>query len=110
MIKLNPHQVVPIQYIRNNYGLVLFHSPGSGKTITSLSMAQQFPLHDIIVITTKSSVKNFIDDIKKLNFKSKIQFYTYKKFISEYEKNVNLCLNKFVIIDEAHQQLVQHLD
>ena len=103
MIKLNPHQVVPIQYIRNNYGLLLFHSPGSGKTITSLSMAQQFPLHDIIVITTKSSVKNFIDDIKKLNFKSKIQFYTYKKFISEYEKNVNLCLNKFVIIDEAHR-------
>lgn len=103
MIKLNPHQVVPIQYIRNNYGLVLFHSPGSGKTITSLSMALQFPTHNIIVITTKSSVKNFLDDIKKLNFKQNIKFYTYKKFISKYEKNINICLNKFVIIDEVHR-------
>ena len=34
MIKLNPHQVIPVQYIRNNYGLILFHSPGSGKTLT----------------------------------------------------------------------------
>ena len=53
MITLNPHQVIPVQYIRNNYGLILFHSPGSGKTLTSLSMALQFPSHNIIVITTK---------------------------------------------------------
>jgi superfamily II DNA or RNA helicase len=103
MIKLNPHQIIPVQYIRNNYGLILFHSPGSGKTITALSMALQFPSHEVLVITTKSSVKNFNDDIKKINFKSNIIFFTYKKFISEYSSNINLCLNKFVIIDEAHR-------
>jgi len=103
MIKLNLHQIIPVQYIRNNYGLILFHSAGSGKTITSLSMALQFPSHDVLVITTKSSIKNFMDDIKKIDFKSNIIFLTYKKFISEYETNVNICLNKFVIIDEAHR-------
>ena len=85
MIELNSYQIIPIKYIRNSFGLILFHSPGSGKTITSLSMAQQFPTHNIIVITTKSSIKNFYDDMKKLNFKSNIEFFTYKKFISEYE-------------------------
>ena len=103
MIKLNPHQIIPIKYIRNTYGLILFHSPGSGKTITSLAMGQQFPTHNILVITTKSSVKNFYDDMKKLNFKSNIEFFTYKKFISEYVSNINICTNKFVIIDEAHR-------
>jgi superfamily II DNA or RNA helicase len=103
MIELNSYQIIPIKYIRNSFGLILFHSPGSGKTITSLSMAQQFPTHNIIVITTKSSIKNFYDDMKKLNFKSNIEFFTYKKFISEYESNINICTNKFVIIDEAHR-------
>jgi superfamily II DNA or RNA helicase len=103
MIKLNPHQIIPVQYIRNNYGLILFHSPGSGKTITALSMALQFPSHEVLVITTKSSIKNFNDDIKKINFKSNIIFFTYKKFISEYSSNINICLNKFVIIDETHR-------
>mgnify|MGYP000875624717 CR=1 FL=1 len=84
-IKLNSHQLLPIKFIRNNYGLILFHSAGSGKTITSLSMAKQFPSHSIIIITTKSSVKNFQDDIIKINFDRDVQFYTYKKFITEYE-------------------------
>jgi type I restriction enzyme R subunit len=36
-----------------------------------------------------------------------IDTYTYKKFISKYESNINLCLNKFVIIDEAHRSVYQ---
>ena len=100
-IKLNPHQILPIQFIRNNYGLILFHSTGSGKTITSLFMADQFS-HDIIIITTKSSVKNFEDDIKKIKLKKNVYFYTYKKFITKYEQDINLCQNMIVIIDEAH--------
>ena len=100
-MKLNSHQLFPIQFIRNNFGLILFHSTGSGKTITSLSMANQFT-HDIIIITTKSSMKNFQDDIKKINFTKTIYFYTYKKFISKYETDINICHNMIVIIDEAH--------
>ena len=32
-----------------------------------------------------------------------VSCYTYKKYITEYETNVSLCTNKFVIIDEAHR-------
>ncbi len=102
-IKLNPHQIPPVKYIRNAYGLVLFHSPGSGKTITSLEMAKQFVSHQLLIITTKSSVKAFQDDMVKTAWDKPVEFYTYKKFISAYESNIHICDNKIVIIDEAHR-------
>ena len=108
-IKLNPHQLIPIKYIQNSYGLILFHSPGSGKTITSLKMAEQFTSHKILIITTKSSIKAFQDDLIKINWNHTnntirpIEFYTYKKFINTYTSNITLCDNKIVIIDEAHR-------
>lgn len=102
-IKLNPHQIPPIKYIRNAYGLVLFHSPGSGKTITSLEMARQFASHQVLIITTKSSVKAFQDDMAKIGWNTPVEFHTYKKFISAYESNIHICENKIVIIDEAHR-------
>jgi KaiC/GvpD/RAD55 family RecA-like ATPase len=80
-IKLNPHQVIAVQYIRNAYGLLLFHSPGSGKTITSLKMAEQFVSHKVLIITTKSSIKAFQDDLIKISWNTNsrpIEFYTYK--------------------------------
>ena len=49
--------------MKNHYGLVLYHSMGSGKTITSLAMVYQFTF-PIIIISTKASRKNFQDDIK----------------------------------------------
>ncbi len=102
-IVLNPHQIPPIKYIRNAYGLILFHSPGSGKTITSLEMAKQFVSHQVLIITTKSSVKAFQDDMIKIGWNRPIEFYTYKKFIGAYESNIHICENKIVIIDEAHR-------
>jgi len=98
---LNEHQNLPIKFIRNNFGLILYHSTGSGKTITALAMVKQF-IHDVIVITSKASIKNFKDDIKKIGMNREIIFYTYKKFIKEYQLNINLALNKILIIDEAH--------
>lgn len=102
-ITLNPHQIPPIKYIRNAYGLVLFHSPGSGKTITSLEMAKQFASHQVLIITTKSSVKAFQDDMVKIKWSKPVEFHTYKKFISAYESNIHICDGKIVIIDEAHR-------
>ena len=105
-IKLNPHQVIPVQHIRNVYGLLLFHSPGSGKTITSLKMAEQFVSHKVLIITTKSSIKAFQDDLVKIGWDIKsrpIEFYTYKKFISAYASDIAITNNKIVIIDEAHR-------
>ena len=80
-IKLHEHQIKCVNWIKQNYGLVLYHSMGSGKTITSLAMVYQFK-YPIIIIVTKASRKNFIDDIKKMQLdQSRIKIYTYQKAI-----------------------------
>lgn len=101
-IKLKPHQIIPVNFIKNNYGLILFHSTGSGKTITSLSAMYQFN-KDIIIIGPKASQKAFTDEIKKLKYNiNKFTIYTYQKIKNIINSDLNIFKDKCVIIDEAH--------
>jgi len=103
MINLFNYQQICVDFIKNNRAIILYHSMGSGKTITSLAMATQFD-NSIIIITTKASKKNFIDDIKKMNISShKITLITYKKVILKIKDKLIDFKNKIIIIDEAHR-------
>lgn len=108
MFELFGYQQLCVDYIKTHPGLILYHSMGSGKTITSISMASQFN-YDIIIITTKASKKNFQDDIKKMIIlgakvdPSKITLMTYQKAISKIKENQIDFNNKTIIIDEAHR-------
>ncbi len=101
-VDLFDYQMNCVEYIKKHNGLVLYHSMGSGKTITSLAMMYQFP-YDIIIISTKASRKNFKDDIKKMGLNPKrIQIITYQSAIkSIIDKQLNFESNS-VIVDEAH--------
>jgi superfamily II DNA or RNA helicase len=101
-VQLFPHQTKCVDWLKNHYGLVLYHSMGSGKTITSLSMVYQFK-YPIVIISTKASRKNFTDDIKKMQLDaSRFQILTYQKAIKMI-MDLNLSFsNCSVIIDEAH--------
>ena len=97
---LKDHQVKPVKFMKDNYGLILYHSTGSGKTITSLVAMNQFN-DPVIVIGRKQSAKAFKDDMKKIGlsnatisvkengFENKIpkfEFFTFtkiKKLLSE---------------------------
>jgi superfamily II DNA or RNA helicase len=102
-IELKPHQSVPINYMKDHRGLLLYHSTGSGKTITALMAMYQFE-QNIIIIGPKSSKKAFFDDIKKLELdSSRFKFYTFakiKKLLKE--TNIDILSEFSVIIDEAH--------
>ncbi len=101
-IELFDYQMNCVNYIKNHDGLVLYHSMGSGKTITSLAMVYQFP-YDIIIISTKASRKNFKDDIKKMGLNPKrIQILTYQGAISSIINGQLNFKNNSVIVDEAH--------
>lgn len=99
-ITLKPHQVIPINYIRHHYGLLLYHSVGSGKTITALS-AMHHHKKPIIVVGPKSSEKAFIDDSRRLGG-IPFTFYTYQKTKMLLETNFDLFNDTCAIIDEAH--------
>lgn len=101
-IELKAHQKPAINFIKNNFGLILYHSTGSGKTITALTAMYQFN-KDIVVIGPKSAKKAFKDEIEKLGYdEKKIKILTYAKAKMEVQKNFELFKGKCVIVDEAH--------
>ena len=101
-IKLKPHQLIPVEFIKNNFGLILYHSTGSGKTLTALYALYQLK-YDIIIIGTKSSKKTFIDNIIKAEMDAaRFNFYTFTKIKKILEDSVSFFKNKSVIVDEAH--------
>jgi superfamily II DNA or RNA helicase len=101
-IKLFEHQIRCVDWLKKHNGLVLYHSMGSGKTITSLAMVYQFK-YPIIIISTKASRKNFQDDIKKMGLDvSRIQILTYQK-VTKMIMDGGLDFSDYsIIIDEAH--------
>ncbi len=101
-IKLKEHQIIPINFMKNHRGLILYHSTGSGKTLTALYSLYQFP-HKIIIIGPKSSFKTFTDNIKKAQLDpTRFTFYSYTKIKLLLREDIELFKNKSIILDEAH--------
>ena len=110
MIKLKKHQEIPVDFMKNHNGLILYHSTGSGKTLTALYAMYQFD-PPITIIGPKSSKKAFMDNIKKSKLSpSKVTFYSFKKIKNLLEKNIDLLQNKSVIVDEAHNLRTQNVN
>lgn len=102
MIELKPHQIIPIEFIKDNFGLILYHSTGSGKTITSLVGMYQFD-KEIIIIGPRSASKSFTDEINRLKYDvNRFTIYTLQKIKSILKLGETIFTNKCVIVDEAH--------
>lgn len=101
-IILKQHQKKPITFMKYNRALIIYHSTGSGKTLTAIFAVHQFT-YDIIIIGNKSSKKSFIDDIKKAEInESRFIFYTYSKIKKILHDDITVLRGKSVIVDEAH--------
>ena len=99
MVELQPHQIKPVEYMKTNNGLIVYHSTGSGKTITSLKAMSGFD-KEIIVIGPKSSRKAFQDESERVGID--ITFYTYGKIKNKLDEKLDYLMDKCVIVDEAH--------
>jgi Mimiviridae putative ATP-dependent RNA helicase len=111
-IKLKPHQQFVVEYMRKpkHKGLILYHTTGSGKTITSLKSMLQYD-EQIIIIGKKSSKKAFKDDMKKIGVsfeqegidaEPRFIFYTFTKMKTILKEDLAYLANKSIIVDEAH--------
>lgn len=128
------YQNIVYNYIskQNNRGLLVFHGLGSGKTITSISIAEYFRKkeRDIMILSSKSLKLNYIKEIENYNKKinnditqdeldnivQKYKFITMNasNMIKQlqnknneldeilYEINKFNLDNKVIIVDEAH--------
>lgn len=112
VVKLKDHQLKVCNYIKKNpdiKGLVLFHSVGSGKTITSITIIrcilQKEPNKKVFVVTPTSLVENFNKELEKLKikFKDNVQIISHTRFINKIDKDgPYFCKNSVIVIDEAH--------
>jgi len=102
MIELKPYQKIPVEFMKYNRAILLYFSPGAGKTYTALYAVYQFK-YDVIIIGPKSSKKAFADSILKTEMdQTRFSFYTYTKIKKILETNITIFKNKSVIVDEAH--------
>ena len=109
-LQLKPHQINVSNQLMNTRGIIVFHSVGVGKTVTSIATSQCLLLSGIIkkviVITPTSLQENFKQQMKKynkdINF-SLYHFYTIQGISNAIQnKTVEHCKNSLVIVDEAH--------
>lgn len=108
-IKPLEHQRKVIKFLSNekNRGLIIFHSVGSGKTITSLLTAHalhlKYPTRSILITAPVSILANYTKEMEKLDitFGDKLVLLSYIKFINTIKGN-KLCNGSILIVDEAH--------
>lgn len=101
-IILKPHQTFVIEYMSTHRALLLWHTTGSGKTLTSIYALYQHN-YPIMIIGPKTSESRFNQEIIKAELdSSRFTFYTYTKIKKILEENVTFFNGYSVIVDEAH--------
>ena len=85
-------------------GILLFHSVGSGKTLTSISIAEEFRKlgQDIIILSSKSLQNNYKKEIK-----------TYLDLINDNklsEDEINNIINQYKFVTSNAKNMIQSLD
>lgn len=110
--ELLPHQVRVINFIMNSKqrGILLFHSLGSGKTITSIAAARCFlsemPKAKLLFVTPSSVAKQFEKEVQRLGkdapelMTKNVKVVTHNIFAKTYKDIVDS--KTILVIDEVH--------
>ena len=108
-VPLRPYQQQVVEHMQKHDGAIVVHSTGAGKTLTSVTIASCFleknPKSQVIVVTPKSLIENFFDNLEKYGGDKKdprIKVMNYETFIKLYENDEINCKNVLLIVDEAH--------
>ncbi len=119
--KLLKQQVFLSKYIRDNYKsidkMLLFHGIGTGKTYTSITIAETImnidPKMKVLVILPARLKTNFIDELKGLKNYEIISYDYLRKLLQtskDYKNEIyKLTKNRIIIIDEVHNLLAKNI-
>lgn len=105
-ISLKKHQEILLDFIKKskNKGILIFHSVGSGKTITSIMMLEylykKYPNKKIFILTPASLIGNYKKEMNKTGvyFGKNLQIQSYGIF---FNKNIDTT-GQIIVVDEAH--------
>lgn len=108
-LPLRTHQKKVIEYFEKHRGLIAYHTVGTGKTLTAITISQCFldkhPDYKVYVVTPASLVQNFkkqMLDYKNIQHADQYRFFSIQKFVSIFRKNGIQCEKVLLIVDEAH--------
>ena len=113
-VHVNPHQQLVVEHMLKNRGLVMVHSVGSGKTISSIvttkCLLDRYPGKKVIIITPKSLQDNYKKELVKVGLSANDEryiFYTFTEFLNmfsrgKYNMSPEICSNNILVVDEAH--------
>ena len=120
--QLLPHQKEVLERVvkkcHDLRGIFLYHDMGSGKTLTTLNLYLNFRNYDMIIFCDENiksvwekNIEEYLIPLEKNNTNLKNRFNIGEKiYIQTYNdlldlKTPELLLNKFVVVDEAHNIL-----
>lgn len=111
-LNIKRYQLSVANHLITNRGVIVIHSVGTGKTITSISSAECLLsskiIEHVIVITPTSLQKNFISQAKmygltEKEIDAKYTFYTIQSIVNAIDSHTAInATNSLIIIDEAH--------
>ncbi len=108
-LKLQPQQLKIIEYMQTHRGILIYHTVGSGKTLTAITLSQCFldenPENKVIVVCPASLVANFQKQMgyyKNIKHAENYEFFSIQAFVNAKKKGEIDCQNSMLIIDEAH--------
>lgn len=107
---LKDHQKKVCKFIQDHDArrMILFHSVGSGKTLTSITVIRcilrQTPNKKVFVITPTSLVENFHKEMKKhdISFPRNVVVISHVRFLNKVKTSPAFARNSCLVIDEAH--------
>jgi len=106
-ISLRTHQKRVSNYMMkaSNRGIMCYHSTGSGKSISALTIARCLKLKTIFVVPA-AVISGFEREIRRIKeFKDimpHIELTTYGMFLNDFLNNPRSVSGKLVILDEVH--------
>ena len=90
-----------IARLKHQHGLILAHDPGTGKTISSIAAAEQFPTLRVLVLCPAGLVSNFHKEMDAYCVADPGR-YTVTSYHTFLARDLN-CKGVFLICDEAHR-------
>lgn len=96
-VTAQPQQEEVVNKLKNQRGVLAYHTLGSGKTLTSIFAAEQYG--GATVVTPASLQDNYKKELLKAKAKGKYDIMSYEKFTSE-PRDLS---HKVLVLDEAHR-------
>lgn len=104
-IKLLPHQILPIDYLKKNpdqKGLLVNHYMGTGKTFLGIGFAETFPDYPVIILAPKFIESHWMNQLDEYGVKDKSR-YSFVSYEDAPKSLINDDLTKSILlIDEVH--------